>query len=100
MDNFDLDSKMNQEIEKNAIEILKDKYKKKHGLTEEQFLVEVSCREFKNIKDFFIEAFSYEIVDEVYRNVEEQLRKDYIERLKFSQEYINQKESEENLKSR
>ena len=34
----------------------------------------MTFREFRNPKDFYVEAFSFEEVDKVYREVEQQLR--------------------------
>lgn len=91
LEDFNLDSQIYHDVERKALEILKDRYKKEKGLTEEQFLDNVTFREFGNPKDFFVEAFSFDEVDKVYREVEEQLRKDYISRMKFTQQYKDQR---------
>lgn len=87
LEDFNLDSQIYHDVERKALEILKDRYKKEKGLTEEQFLDIVTFREFGDPKDFFVEAYSFEEVDKVYRKVEQQLRQDMISRMQFTQQY-------------
>lgn len=91
LEDFNLDSQIYHDVERKALEILKDRYKKEKGLTEEQFLDNVTFREFGNPKDFFVEAYSFEEVDKVYREVEQQLRQDMISRMQFTQQYKDQR---------
>lgn len=91
LEDFNLSSQIYHDVERKAITILRDRYKKEKGLTEEQLNDEMTFREFANPKDFFIEVFSFEEVDAVYREVEQQLREDYISRMKFEQQYKDQR---------
>ncbi len=91
LEDFNLSSQIYHDVERKAITILRDRYKKEKGLTEEQLNDEMTFREFADPKDFFIEVFSFEEVDAIYREIEQQLREDYISIMKFEQQYKDQR---------
>ena len=91
LEDFNLGNNLFHDVERKAIAILRDKYKKENNLTEEQLQNEMVGAGFEDPKDFFVDKFSYEEVDKIYRDVEQQLRQDYISRMKFEQQYKDER---------
>lgn len=78
-----------RDIDREAIKILKDRYRKEHNITNQELdsLLSYDPDITGDPKDFFIAKYSYEEVSKVYREVEQQMREDILNQLKFEQQF-------------
>ena len=91
LEDFNLESQIYHEVERKALELLKERFKKEKGLTDDELLNDAIFSGVTDFKKYFENIYSIAEVDKVYREVEEQLRKDYINRMKFTQLYKDQR---------
>lgn len=93
LEDWSIESDIHNEVERKSLEILKDRYRKEKNITEQELENQLTFDPdiTGNPKDFFIAKFSAEEVDKVYREVEQQVRQDMISRMKFNQQYKDQR---------